>query len=696
MKRLALLSAFTLALAARADEGMWTFDNFPSKKVQQKYGFSPDAQWLQEAQLSSVRLAGGCSGSFVSPEGLVMTNHHCAHSCIEQLSTKEKDFVAQGFYAPAPENEVKCPEIELNQLVQIADVTAQVHGATKGLAPGKEFNDKRKAAMASIEKDCAAGNDKLRCDVVELYHGGQYSLYKYKRFQDVRLVFAPEFPIAFFGGDPDNFNFPRYDLDVSFIRAYEDGKPARAEHYFKWSPEGAKEGELTFVSGHPGGTDRELTMAELQYQRDIALPERLFDLAQYRGALTMFTQSSPEHYRIAEAQLFGIENSYKAIKGRYEALITPTLWNQKRERENALRAKVDGRSALRKKYGSAWGDVAKAVAMFQPRRKEFKYLEQAAGFNSPLYKIARDLVRGTEELQKPNEQRLREYTDSKLPQLKQKLFSKAPIYEDFELFKLSYGLTKVREELGADHPFVKKVLGKKSPQEVAQELVKTKLHDVKLREQLWQAGREAVLASNDPMIQFAKAVDVDARPIRIWHDEEVETLQVSGDQRVAAAKFDLEGKGSYPDATFTLRLSYGAVKGYEENGRHVNPFTTIGGAFERATGRDPFKLPDSWLRANENRQVNLATPFNLCTTNDIIGGNSGSPVFDKDRQIVGLIFDGNIQSLGGEYGFDESVNRAVAVHSSALLEALDHIYGARRIVTELKGGAGTATGAGAK
>src|SRR4051812_42570758 len=305
MKRLALLSALAFAMAAHADEGMWTYDNFPSKKVQQKYRFSPDAQWLNEAQLSSVRLAGGCSGSFVSPDGPGKTNHHCAHSCIEQLSTKEKDFVAQGFYAPALENEVKCHEIELNQLVQITDVTAQIQGATRGLKPGKEFNDKRKAAMAAAERDCAAGNDKLRCDVVELYHGGQYSLYRYKRFQDVRLVFAPELAIAFFGGDPDNFNFPRYDLDVSFIRAYEDGKPARTEHYFKFSPEGAKEGDLTFVSGHPGGTDRELTMAELQYQRDVALPERLFDLAQYRGALTMFTEQSAEHRRIAENALFG-------------------------------------------------------------------------------------------------------------------------------------------------------------------------------------------------------------------------------------------------------------------------------------------------------------------------------------------------------------------------------------------------------
>src|SRR6202171_2733163 len=360
MKRIAPALVLFAALSARADEGMWTYDNFPAAKVGQKYGFTPDAQWLKSAQLSSVRLAGGCSGSFVSADGLVMTNHHCAHSCIEQLSTKEKDFVARGFYAPALENEVKCPEIELNQLVQIADVTAQVHGATKGLTPGKEFNDKRKAAMASVEKDCAAGNDKLRCDVVELYHGGQYSLYRYKRFQDVRLVFAPEMAIAFFGGDPDNFNFPRYDLDVSFIRAYEDDKPARTEHHFKWSPQGAKEGDLTFVSGHPGGTERELTMAELQYQRDVSLPERLMRYAEYRGALTIFTRTSPEHHRIAEADLFGVENSFKALKGRFEALVAPTLWNKLADREKTLRAKVQANPALQKKEGSAWDEGARA------------------------------------------------------------------------------------------------------------------------------------------------------------------------------------------------------------------------------------------------------------------------------------------------------------------------------------------------
>ena len=694
MKPMPLLFALAVAAgSARGDEGMWTFDNFPSRKVQQKYGFSPDAQWLDEARLASVRLAGGCSGSFVSPQGLVMTNHHCAHSCIEQLSTKEKDFVAEGFYAKSLDAEVKCPEIELNELVQIGDVTAQVHGATKGLKPGKEFNDRRKAAMAGLEKECSGGSDKVRCEVVELYHGGVYSLYKYKRFQDVRLVFAPEFAIAFFGGDPDNFNFPRYDLDVSFIRAWEDGRPARTDHYFRWSPSGAKEGELTFVSGNPGGTDRELTMSQLQYQRDVALPERLFSLAQYRGALTMFTQSSPEHYRIAEAGLFGVENSFKALKGRYEALVTPTLWNQKARREKELRARVDRRPALRRLAGSAWDDVAKAVAEYQPRRKEYQYIEEGQGFSSPLYRIAKDLVRGTEELRKPNEQRLREYTDARLPQLKQKLFSKAPLYPDLETFRLSYWLTKLREELGADHPFVKKVLAKKSPAELAAELAQTRLYDVKVRDELWQGGRAAVQASRDPMIAFARAIDADARPLRRWHDEEIEPLETSAQERIAAAKFAIEGRSNYPDATFTARLSYGAVKGYEENGHHVNPITTIGGAFERATGRDPFKLPESWLSANQSRKLELATPFNFCATNDIIGGNSGSPVFDRERQIVGLIFDGNIQSLGGDYGFDETVNRAVAVHSAALIEALDHIYGANRIVAELKNGAQSAAGA---
>ena len=696
MKRIAAFClAAALPLAAIADEGMWTFDNFPSAKVAKKYAFGPDAKWLSEAQLSSVRLAGGCSGSFVSPEGLVMTNHHCAHSCIEQLSTKDKDFVKEGFYAETFPQEVKCPEIELNQLVAITDVSKRMHSATQGL-DGQKFAEAQRAEMAKIEKECAGDDDKLRCDVVTLYHGGIYDLYKYKRFQDVRLVFAPEFAIAFFGGDPDNFNFPRYDLDVSFVRAYENDKPARTEHYFKWSPAGAKEGELTFVSGHPGGTDRELTISQLTYQRDVALPEALFSLAEYRGALTMYTKLGAEQYRTAEAELFGIENSYKALKGRYEALTADTLWNDKAQREQKLRATIQQKPAMQKQYGAAWGMVAKAVDEYTPRHKEYQYIESGSrsgpsGFRSRYFSVARTVVRAAEELGKPNEKRLREFRDSNLPAIKQALFSQAPIYDELETFRLSYSLIKLREELGADHPFVKKVLGKKSPDDLSKELIAgTRLKDVELRKKLWEGGKKAVDASNDTFILLAKLAEPDARALRKWHDEVIEPAETKGAELIAKAKFEIEGTSNYPDATFTLRLSYGSVEGYEEKGHRVNPVTVMGGAFERATGREPFALPKSWLVANQDKRINPGTPFNMATSNDIIGGNSGSPVFNKDLQVVGLIFDGNIQSLGGDYGFDPTVNRAVSVCSPALLEALDRIYGARRIVTELRGGASQA------
>jgi hypothetical protein len=689
MKRISLLLVLVLVAPAalRADEGMWTYDNFPKDKVKQSYGFSPTDAWLESARLSSVRLAGGCSGSFVSADGLVMTNHHCAHSCIEQLSTKEKDFVQSGFYARTAADEVKCPEIELNQLVQISDVTAQVNRATEGKS-GEDYARAQKAATSAIEQACAASGgtgteEKLRCDVVSLYHGGVYSLYKYRRFQDVRLVFAPEFAIAFFGGDPDNFNFPRYDLDVSFIRAYENDQPFHPNNYFKFSPSGAKEGELTFVSGNPGGTDRDLTVAQLAYQRDVALPERLLQLAEYRGALTMFTRRGQEQYRIGEAELFGVENSFKALKGRFQALVDPKLISAKAQSEAALRRKVAKSPALQREAGGAWAEIEKAQAEFKPRRLDYQEIEAGQAFGTKLFRYARTLVRAADELPKPNETRLKEYRDSALPQLKQGLFSRAPIYDELETFRLSYTLTKMREILGADHPFVKKVLGKKSPDELAQELISgTRLKDAALREQLFQGGKQAVEASQDPLVQLARAVDPEARELRRWHDEVIEPRETRATEAIAKARFQIEGRSNYPDATFTLRLSYGAVKGYVENGRRIDPVTRFAGAFERATGRDPFKLPESWLAAKA--KLDLATPFNMATTNDIIGGNSGSPVFNKDLEVVGLIFDGNIQSLGGNYGFDPTVNRAVAVESVALTEALDKIYGAHRLVQELK------------
>jgi hypothetical protein len=668
--------------AVHADEGMWLLNQFPAAAVQAKYGFTPTQAWLDKVRLSSARLAGGCSASFVSAQGLVMTNHHCAHSCIEQLSTADKDFVKNGFFAARGEDELRCPEMEVNQLTGIRDVTDELNTATRGLE-GKAFNDALKAGMTRLEKACATAED-VRCDVVSLFQGGRYHLYTYRRFQDVRLVFAPEFAMAFFGGDPDNFMFPRYDLDLTFVRVYRDGKPVRMEHYFPWAPAGVREGELTFVSGHPGRTSRNLTVAELENLRDFGIPERLFRLSELRGMLTEFQGRGPEQARTSNSMLFSVENGLKALKGRREALVDGEFFATKVTAEQALRAKVAADPALQAQYGKAWDEVARAVVAGRNLRKPFGMLEGAQGFMGDSFSIARTLVRAAAELPLSNEKRLREFTDAQLPQLKQQLFSTAPIHDEFEVALLTFSLTKLREVLGPDAPVVQQVLGKDSPAAVAARLVAgSTLKDVAARKVLFEGGQAAIAASRDPLVQLALAVDPEARAVRRRYEDEVESVLKKNAELVARARFAVQGTSSYPDATFTLRLSYGAVEGYEENGARVAPLTTLGGAFKRHTGSDPFALPPRWLAARE--RLALDTPFNMATSNDIIGGNSGSPVINRDAQVVGLIFDGNIQSLGGDYGFDPAANRAVAVHSAAILEALDKVYGATRLLEELRG-----------
>ncbi|HEX8700122.1 MAG TPA: S46 family peptidase [Myxococcaceae bacterium] len=681
MKRLVVIAALLGAAPVLADEGMWTYNNFPSAKVKEKYGFEPSQPWLDKVRLSSARLAAGCSASFVSPNGLVMTNHHCARGCIEQLSTADKDYIAHGFYAKTAADELKCPAMEINQLTSITDVTERLNTATQGLT-GKQYNATLKAEMSKIESECATG-PQVRCDVVTLYQGGKYNLYKYRRFQDVRLVFAPEHAIAFFGGDPDNFEFPRYDLDVTFLRIYQDGKPAPAEHYFKWSKAGVKEGELTFISGHPGKTSRGLTIAELEYLRDVSLPKTQLLQSELRGMLTEFQKRGPEQKRISTNMLFSVENALKSSKGKHDALLDKKFFAQKLAAERELRQKVEANPEMKKKYGAAWDEIAKAQEQLKLVRKEHTFIEGTYGFNSQLYTIAKHLVRATEELPKENGQRLREYTDANQPALKANLFSPAPLYPEFEIARLEFSLTKLREELGADHPFVKKVLGKESPLKLATRVVNgSQLRDLAVRKQLFEGGHQAVAASADPMIQLARLVDPDARAIRKNYEETIEAVVRKNSELVAQAKFEVYGTGIYPDATSSLRLSYGAVKGYTDEGKPVAPITTMAGAYERHTGEEPFALPRTWLDAKN--KLKLSTPMNFVSTNDIIGGNSGSPVINKDAEIVGLVFDGNIYSLGGDFGFDETVNRAVSVHSDALIESLQKVYGATRVLEELR------------
>ncbi len=678
----AVVVVLSAAFTAQADEGMWTFNGFPSADVKAKYGFQPTQDWLDRVRLASVRIAGGCSASLVSKNGLVMTNHHCAHHCIEQLSSlsaKKQDFIKNGFWAAAPADELKCPDMEMNQLVQITDVTAKVQDATKN-TPADKFAEVQRSAIAAIEKDCAT-SDEFRCDVVTLYRGGRYDLYKYQRFQDVRLVFAPELPIAFFGGDPDNFMFPRYDLDMSFLRLYgKDGKALETPAFFPFSAAGAKDGELTFVSGNPGGTSRLLTVAQLMMDRDVRWPGTIARYSELRGLLTEYQLRGAEQKRHSTSNLFGVENSLKAIKGRHAALADPAFFESFVKAEADFRKKVDANPKLKKAYGGAWDGVAAGVAKARLLRKAYVALE--GGPLGDLFGAARSLVRYAAESKKPNGDRLREFTESRLPQLKHQLTGGSPIYPELETALLSWSLVKIREDLGPDHPAVKKLLGGKSPEELAKSLVgATKLADKKVRADLFTGGAAAIEASKDAMIEFARLLDDDARALRKKWEDEVDGPIKKNAELIAKARFEVFGTKTYPDATFTLRLSYGKVLGFSDDGTAVAPFTTIGGAFGRHTGQDPFALPKSWLDAKA--KLNLETPFNLATTNDIIGGNSGSPMFNQKAEIVGLVFDGNIYSLGGEYGFDEKVNRAVAVDSRAIVESLKNVYGATRLVDEL-------------
>jgi hypothetical protein len=679
---LALAGLLLAPSLARADEGMWTFNNFPTAKMSQAYGFAPDQKWLDHVRLSSIRLAHGCSASLVSKDGLVMTNHHCAHSCIEQLSTAARDYVQTGFYAKEAKDEVKCPDMEANQLVQISDVTDRVKAAIAG-KDGKAFSDALKAVEADIAKECTGGSDTLRCDVVDLYHGGVYNLYKYRRYQDLRLVFAPEFAIAFFGGDPDNFEFPRYDLDVSFVRIYDHDKPLDSSaNYLPFAKEDAKEGDVSFTSGHPGSTERLDTVAELEFARDIRLPSTLLYLAELRGILEQFSDQGPEQRRTADTKLFGTENSYKAFKGQFEALVDPALIKSKREDEAVLKAKIEADPQMKADYSPAWDTIKTAINHTKLIRDRYNMLEGGRGFDSQLFRAARSLVRYAEESSKPDGQRLREYTDANFPAVRQSLLSPAPIYPEFDKTTLRFSLTMVQRLLGPDDPTVKTIFGNKSPADLAAELVdKSSLKDAAVRKKLLEGGAAAIAASKDPMILFAKLVDPESRTIRKDFEENVDAPMTKASAQLAQARFKLYGTSTDPDATFTLRLSYGTVKGYDQKGGHVAPFTTMVGAFDRATGATPFKLPESWLAAKS--KINPDQKFNFCTTNDIVGGNSGSPVINKEAEVIGLIFDGNIQSLGGDFGYDGAVNRAVAVDSGALREALKTIYHADRVVTEL-------------
>ncbi|MCB9646583.1 MAG: S46 family peptidase [Deltaproteobacteria bacterium] len=676
----ATLALLLVTTPAFADEGMWTFDGFPGQRVEAAYGFTPDAAWLDHVRLSSAQVGGGCSGSFVSADGLVLTNHHCVHGCVQQLSTKQRDLVEHGFNAKTRAQELRCPGFDVTRLEAITDVTEKVLAATAG-KQGEAFQKARAAVVAELEAACAA-SEAVRCDVVDLYRGGRYHLYRYHRYFDVRLAFAPELQAAFFGGDPDNFNFPRFDLDFSLVRVYEDGQPAKVQDHLQSSPAGPEAGDLVFVSGRPGSTRRQLTVAQLAYERDVRLPEVLMRLSEVRGRLYGLAQRGPEQARIAKGTRFSVENAYKAFRGRREALVDTAFFAKKAMEEDALQEKVAADPKLKAQVGDAWGEIARAVATERDLRFALEYQEPGRAHGSRLFAIAWDLVRMADELPKANAERLPEYADARLPVRKAKLMSNAPVYPELEEALLAFALENMRRELGADHPFVRAALGAETPEGLAARVVKgSSLGKVAVREALLKGGKAAVSASKDPMIAWVRTLEPWGREVRKRYEAEVESVVTRAAERIAAARFAIYGTEQYPDATGTLRLSYGAVEGFPYLGQPVPPFTDFAGLYARATGKPPFDLAPSLARAKA--KLPLDQRLNLVTTNDIIGGNSGSPLIDKEGRLVGLVFDGNIYSLGGDYGFDPRVNRTVAVHVGAILAALRTAYGAGHLADEM-------------
>ncbi|HEY6551851.1 MAG TPA: S46 family peptidase [Vicinamibacteria bacterium] len=678
-----------LARAAFADEGMWTFDDVPKPLVRQKLGVEVTDAWLDRVRLATTRLESGCTGSFISPDGLVLTNHHCIARCLAQLSTSEKDLLANGFLATSRAEEPQCKTEQLSVLVAMEDVTARIAAATAG-KDERSANEARKKELTRLEQACEeaaranAVTGPLSCESVSLYAGGRYSLYKYKRYQDVRLVFAPEDGIAQFGGDPDNFQFPRYSLDMSMLRAYEKGAPARTPNHLAMNFAGPEEGQAVFVSGHPGGTDRLLSVDQLVSARNVFLPFWLLRYAELRGRLIQFGKTDAESLRVVQDPLNSIENSIKVRRKQLDTLLDDGMMESKRTAEAALRAKVEADPRLQALAAGAWNDMAKAQAAYRDQLLPYAFIENAAGFNSALYLHARTLVRGAAERAKPNESRFREFTDAALPALAQTLRAPTPVYPALEKLTLSFSLERMREWLGPDEPLVRELLGQESPDSLAAKLIDgTGLADAKVREALWSGGQAAIDASTDPMIRLASKVEATARAVRRRYEDEVEAPTKVASERISRVRFQSVGTSTYPDATFTLRLNFGTVQGWVEEGAPVTPFTTLKVAFDRATGQEPFRIPPRWQQAKGS--LDLSTRFNFATNNDLVGGNSGSPLVNAKGELVGLMFDGNIHSISGSYWFDTEKNRAIAVHPAIIKEALSKVYRADALLKEIAG-----------
>ncbi|MBS1795006.1 MAG: S46 family peptidase [Acidobacteria bacterium] len=688
MKKLSVfilvVSLLINAAGVFADEGMWTFDNLPLKQWKERYGFEPTQEWIDHIRLSSLRFEGG-SASFVSPDGLIITNQHVASGQLAKLSTKDRDLVKNGFYAPTRADELKTPDMEANVLVSFENVTDRVQSAVKAGATDKAANEQRKAAIAGIEKE-STDKTGLKSEVISFYSGGEYWLYRFKKYTDIRLVFAPEESMAAFGGDYDNFTYPRHDLDITFLRAYENGQPAKTEHYLKWSAAGPNDGEFVIAAGNPGSTARLLTVAQLKYQRDVGNPLQQKVWTLRRDALAEYAKRGDEQRRQASGGIRSLNNSLKRLAGQQEGLLNPRNFARKEAEEKALKDGLAKKPELEKLYAPAWAEIEKAYAELPKMANRLAFSNLAS---SRLATIAQQLVRYSEEIKKPNDQRYDEFRDSRLESFKLGLLSPAPIYPELEESALTTWLEEAKRTLGPNDPFIKAALGEADTAEVVRRAVsETKLKDVAERKALLDGGADAIAKSTDPMITLARRVEPVVRELRAWNEEKIASVESSAGEKIAKARFAVYGRTIAPDANFNLRVAYGRVKGYEEDTTLVPYKTTFYGLYDRAAGFNetaPWGLTERWR--NARTKLDLATPLNFVYSADTIGGMSGSPIINRNGEFVGINFDSNLQKLSNRYWYieEEEGSRAVGVHSAGIVEALRKVYDAEALANELIG-----------
>lgn len=681
---LIILVIVTLAFPLLADEGLWPFNMIPKDYLKAKYGFDATPEWLKHLQLASLR-PGGASASFISPDGLVLTNHHVGQGAIQNLSTKDRDLMKTGFYAATRAEELKCPGMEFLVLQGIDDVTDTVRAAERPGMSAAEAGEARDKVIAGLEKENSEKTG-LRCTVVTLYAGGMYHLYKYKSYTDIRLVFAPEYMIAFFGGDPDNFTYPRYDLDITLFRVYENDKPLATPEYLKWSTRGVSEGDLVLVSGHAGSTARLLTMAQLEFLRDVSYPFTMANSQRRRALCIEYGKKGEEEKRIALRSLFGIENGLKAVTGYNSGLVNPKLMAKKAAEEKSFREAIAKDPALSKPFSAAWDEIAAAERTYASFYKPLVFFERSQGFNTMYFSLARNLARLAMEKSKPNAERLREFRDTALPSVKRNILSPSPIYDDFEMVKLADSLAQLEDNLG-DLPEVTWILAGRTPEQAARDIISgTKLKDLDVRKKYLDGTLEDVYLSTDPMIKLVLLIDPLSRGLRLRYEREVSSVETKSGALIAQAMFKLKGTSVPPDATGTLRLSFGPVKGYVENGKHVPYETTFAGLYVKSAqngNKDPYELPQSFINAKP--RVDASVPLNFVTTADSIGGNSGSPVVNRKGEFVGVLFDGNIQSLPCNFVYTDEIARSVVVDARGIIEALLKAYKAKPLVDEIIG-----------